>query len=253
MVPHRLRHLSSRGHHIPIYPRLATRASRPRHSYPVKERLTRTLVVDDDDFTRFLLVRTLTDFGYGPIHDAGNASDALQLVKAVPTFDIAVLDLDLGRGPHGIDLAHALRKALPSLAIVLLTSYDDPRLIGTSRGLPTGGVSLSKRSVSDENQLRRTLDLVLTHPCRNENQAPSESPKGVALSDNQIQIMRLVAEGFSNAEIGRRQHLTERAVAKAVSRLVRQLNLNAGPDDNVRVLIAQHYFASIGSGHVRGD
>ena len=216
---------------------------------------TRALVVDDDDFTRFLLVRTLTGFGYDSISDASTAADALRLVQAGQGFEVAVLDLDLGRGPHGIDLAHALRRLLPSLAIVLLTSYDDPRLIGTSQELPIGGVYLSKRSVGDENLLRDTLTLVLQHPCSADNRPPSESagPTGLALSDNQIEIMRLVAEGFSNAEIGRRQHLTERAVAKAVSRLVRQLDLQAGPDDNVRVLIAQQYYARIGSGRVRDE
>lgn len=221
----------------------------------MENQVTRALVVDDDDFTRFLLVRTLTDFGYGPISDASSASDALRMAKDGRVFELAILDLDLGRGPHGIDLAHAMRKVLPSIAIVLLTSYDDPRLIGAKQDLPTGGVYMSKRAVSDEGQLRQTLDLVLAHPCRSGNRVvdDSVSPSGIPLSDNQVDIMRLVAEGFSNAEIGRRQHLTEKAVAKAVSRLVRQLNLTVGPDDNVRVLIAQQYFARIGSGHVRSD
>ena len=253
MVPDRLRDLPNRGHHTPICLGLVTERRPTRHSGTVETRATRTLVVDDDDFTRFLLTRTLKDLGYGPIHDAPNASDALRLLKAGQVFDVAVLDLDLGRGPHGIDLAHALRKVLPSVAIVLLTSYDDPRLMGTFQGLPTGGVSLSKRAVSDESHLKVTLDLVLAHPCLSTNRATAAAPEGVALSDNQVEIMRLVAEGFSNAEIGRRQHLTERAVAKAVSRLVRQLGLTVGPDDNVRVLIAQHYFARIGSTHSRGS
>ncbi|MEY3733802.1 MAG: hypothetical protein RL347_1161, partial [Actinomycetota bacterium] len=53
-------------------------------------------------------------------------------------------------------------------------------------------------------------------------------------------------EGHSNAEIGRRLHLTERGVAKAVSRLVKQLGLDPGSDSNVRVLITQAYFQYAG-------
>lgn len=212
----------------------------------------RALVVDDDDFTRFLLVRTIMGFGYEPV-DAPNAADAMRIVKGGQGFDLAILDLDLGPGPHGIDLAHALRKLLPAIAIVLLTSYEDPRLIGTQQSLPIGGVYLSKRSVGDANVLQDTLNMVLAHPCRAANRPTVDgaSPAGLALSDNQIDIMRLVAEGFSNAEIGRRQHLTERAVAKAVSRLVRQLGLTVGPQDNVRVLIAQQYYAGVSSGRAR--
>jgi len=214
----------------------------------------RALVVDDDDFTRFLLVRTLAGFDYS-VTDASTAADALRVVTSGEGFDVAVLDLDLGRGPHGIDLAHALRKQLPSIGIVLLTSYDDPRLIGARQGLPVGGVQLSKKLVGDETALKGTLDVVLEHPCSDLNQPADtkSAPAALHLSDNQVEIMRLVAEGHSNAEIGRRQHLTERAVAKAVSRLVKQLGLSVGPDDNVRVLIAQQYYARIGAGHVRHE
>ena len=63
--------------------------------------------------------------------------------------------------------------------------------------------------------------------------------------------MRLVAEGHSNVEIGRRLHLTERGVAKAVSRLVKQLGLESGADGNVRVLITQAYFQYSGQTHPR--
>ena len=37
------------------------------------------LVVDDDDFVRFLLVRTLGDLGFTSVDDASSASDALRL------------------------------------------------------------------------------------------------------------------------------------------------------------------------------
>ena len=48
----------------------------------------------------------------------------------------------------------------------------------------------------------------------------------IQTAEKGIAWMRLVAEGHSNAEIGRRLHLTERGVAKAVSRLVKQLGLD---------------------------
>ena len=68
------------------------------------------LVVDDDDFTRFLLVRTLTTLGADSVDDAADAPTAMRLAQATSP-DLATLDLDLGGGPNGIDLAHALRNA----------------------------------------------------------------------------------------------------------------------------------------------
>ena len=72
-----------------------------------------------------------------------------------------------------------------------------------------------------------------------------------ALSDQQIEIMRLVAAGLSNAEIGRRRCMTEAAVGKAVARLIRQLDLRASQDQNQRVLIAQRYFELTGATSAR--
>ena len=207
------------------------------------------LVVDDDDFTRFLLVRTLRDLEFEQVTDAATAAQALAAARAsLP--DAAILDLDLGPGPNGIDLAHALRKLSPGIAIIMLSSYQDPRLLGANRPLPEGSVYLSKRKLGDADVLAATVREVLEAPGARRSvttSAPS-APVPVKLSDNQIEIMRLVAEGFSNAEIARRIFVTEAGVAKAIGRLVKQLGIDSGPESNVRVRITQAYYAMVGYG-----
>lgn len=207
------------------------------------------MVVDDDDFTRFLLVRTLHDLGFENVTDAGTATLALASAKN-STPDAAILDPDLGPGPNGIDCAHALRKLSPKIAIVMLSSYQDPRLLGANRPLPDGAVYLSKRMLGDADALATTVREVLETPAgrRNAFSAQDSAPAPVKLSDNQIEIMRLVAEGYSNAEIARRIFVTEPGVAKAIGRLVKQLGIESGPDMNVRVRITQAYYAMVGFG-----
>ena len=207
------------------------------------------LVVDDDDFTRFLLVRTLRDLGFENVTDAATAAQALAGARtAVP--DAAILDLDLGPGPNGIDCAHALRKLSPRIAIVMLSSYQDPRLLGANRPLPDGSVYLSKRMLGDAEVLAATIREVLDSPAarRNALSGQESAPAPVKLSDNQVEIMRLVAEGYSNAEIARRIFVTEPGVAKAIGRLVKQLGIDAGPNTNVRVRITQAYYSMVGFG-----
>ena len=205
------------------------------------------LVVDDDDFTRFLLVRTLRDLGFERVMDAPTAAAGLASArKRIP--DAAILDLDLGPGPNGIDCAHALRKMSPQIAIVMLSSYQDPRLLGANRPLPEGSVYLSKRLLGDAEVLAATVRDVLQSPGARRAPTPGQSPAPVKLSDNQIEIMRLVAEGYSNAEIARRIFVTEPGVAKAIGRLVKQLGIDAGPDANVRVRITQAYYSMVGFG-----
>lgn len=207
------------------------------------------LVVDDDDFTRFLLVRTLRDLGFERVTDAASATQALSAARSsVP--DAAILDLDLGAGPNGIDCAHALRKLSPKIAIVMLSSYQDPRLLGANRPLPDGSVYLSKRLLGDAEILAATVREVLESPASRRNVFPGKesTPVPIKLSDNQVEIMRLVAEGYSNAEIARRIFVTEPGVAKAIGRLVKQLDIDSGPDTNVRVRITQAYYSMVGYG-----
>lgn len=210
------------------------------------------LVVDDDDFLRFMLVRTLNDLGFESVDDASRAADGLKCASTRRP-DLAILDLDLGTGPTGIDLAYGLRKAHPAIAIVILSSYSDPRLLGANRDLPEGAIYLSKREVGDVSVLERAISEVLDAPRGKRSGAPTTNVAGRRLSDNQVEVMRLVAEGFSNSEIARRRHLTEPAVEKAIARLIKQLELTPGREDNARVLITQAYYALIGSTQVRRD
>lgn len=211
----------------------------------------KALVVDDDDFVRFLLVRTLRTLDVDEVLDCDLASQAMSVARERRP-DLAILDLDLGAGPNGIDVAVALRRVLPAIAIIILSSYSDPRLLGASGALPDGAVYVSKRELGDVETLRATIERVMEHPAGvRRDDAPKSA--GRRLSDNQIEIMRLVAEGHSNSEIARRRSLTEAAVEKAIARLVKQLALTPKSTDNTRVLITQAYYILIGATRVRRE
>lgn len=212
------------------------------------ETVPSVLIVEDDGFTRMLLRGQLEQLGHTVIADAGTAAEACDAAREHRP-GLALLDLDLGRGPTGIDLAHALRDLLPSIGIVLLTSYADTRLIGDRRELPVGSIALVKRMLEDPEQLASALCLASESPRITEPvDGGMRMPR---LSDGQAEILRLVANGFSNAEIARRRHLSESAVIKALGRLVDQLGLDPGPGDNQRVLLTQAYFHLTGTARPR--
>ena len=121
--------------------------------------LLRVLVVDDDSFTRTTLKSTLAALDCKVVAEADAAGAALRMVaKARP--DVALLDLDLGEGPTGIDLAHALRRSLPEIGIVMLSAYEEPRLMGAGQQpLPERSLYLVKRTITDAEQLGRALRL----------------------------------------------------------------------------------------------
>jgi DNA-binding NarL/FixJ family response regulator len=211
--------------------------------------LLRVLVVDDDSFTRTTLKSTLAALDCKVVAEADAAGAALRMVaKARP--DVALLDLDLGEGPTGIDLAHALRRSLPDIGIVMLSAYEEPRLMGAGQQpLPERSLYLVKRTITDAEQLGRALrlsidpDLIMTMARVGSDVAGELA----ALSDQQVEIMRLVAAGFANSEIARRREMTEPAVEKAIARLIRHFDLKTGKEQNQRVVIAQLYFQLTGA------
>lgn len=195
----------------------------------------RVLLVDDDDFTRMTLRAVLASLDYDVIGDSATVVGAMDIARAQRP-ELAVIDLDLGEGPTGIDLAHGLRALVPGIGLVMLSSYADPRLIGRrTRPLPDGTQYLSKQGVGDASRLDDALAKALDH------EEGSSSSDGMALTDSQIEMMRLIAAGYSNAEIAKRMWITEDGVNRAVTRLVKQLGLQVSKEHNTRVLISRVY------------
>lgn len=208
----------------------------------------RVMLVDDDPFTRMTLVTTLNSLGFFVAGDVATAKEAL-LLAAETRPDVAVVDLDLGEGPTGLDVAHRLREMFPRIGLVVLSTYEEPRLMGFNQHpLPDDAIYLVKRTVVDPEILGKAVRMSVDDDFRQGTlRVVPKDALGVTLSDPQIDIMRLVAAGHSNAEIARRRSLTVPAVEKAIARLIKQLDVQASPDTNQRVAIAQAYFRLTGS------
>lgn len=204
------------------------------------------LIVEDDGFTRTLVSSLLASLGYPVCGAAATVSDAMSLAHATHP-GLAVIDLDLGEGPTGLDLAHGLRKMDPSIALVMLTSYGDPLWMGQRREAPAGMRYVVKGEVSDPAVLGDAIAAALSDPLAEVASPVGETP----LSDGQWEILRLVAAGYTNAEIARRRSLTVDAVNKAITRLVRQLDIHVGGDGNARVLLSQAYRRMTGTASER--
>jgi DNA-binding NarL/FixJ family response regulator len=178
----------------------------------------RLLVVEDDPFTLTTLSSAIEAGGMEIAGLARNAAQALAIFDSLGA-DIAVLDLDLGSGPTGLDLAHALRGRDPKIGIIILTSYDDPRLLRPDLpSIPKGGAYLRKQS-----------DEVRSHE----------------LTNSQCEVLRGVARGLSNSQIASELGVTDSAVEKSIGRIAKQLSLYA-TDGNLRVQLTQSYLRMVG-------
>jgi DNA-binding NarL/FixJ family response regulator len=209
--------------------------------------MTTSLVVDDDGFLRSLIGSLVATLGFNPVSEASSAAQAMKIAHETRP-QLAIIDLDLGEGPTGIDLAHGLRRLIPGLPIVMLKSYSDPSHAGLSRALPAGIPYVVKSEASTTAAIASAIELAKSGATPHRQMRDE-----VSLSAGQWETFRLVAAGYSNPEIARRRHLTDDAVNKSVTRLIATLGLDASKEENVRVLLAREYFRLTGTVSERRD
>lgn len=211
-------------------------------------------VVEDDAFTRMTLVATLRAHGVDVVIDTDTPAEALRHA-ATRRPRVALLDLHLGNGPTGIELAHALRRIDPSIAIVILTSFDDPRLLSTRLpAVPRGTQYVTKADVDTVATLLRSIKDAVEAVGREPNRAAIQRPDTpvspvVALTDSQLDTLKLLAEGLSNRHIAERRHVTERSVETTITRIARALGVSADATRNQRVHMARVYLRATGLRH----
>ena len=117
----------------------------------------RVLVVDDDSFTRTALEGLLRNCGFSQLLTCEGVGAAMAAVE-VFNPQLAIVDLDLGEGPNGMDLVEVLRRKLPDLGIVVLSTYASPRLLGiTSSQIPAEVVYLVKSDIESAEVLLGAL------------------------------------------------------------------------------------------------
>jgi len=196
----------------------------------------RALIVEDDDFTRALLVTAVESLDF----DVEQAASAAEALAKIPDFDpdIALVDLDLGEGPTGLDTLAYIREEAPWAAAIILTSHRSISLaVPDAPPKDPGLVHVVKSDINSVAVLRDAIDAAM-------DRAPhaAQPVDGVhAISAKQASVLRLIADGCSNEEIARQMGLTTRTVERRTSSLYRALGLDADPKINPRVEAARLY------------
>ena len=200
--------------------------------------LGHVLIVDDDKFVRTSLHSALSNSGFDISGAVSSAKEALAISSSTPV-DVALLDLDLGIGPTGFDLALALRKMTPQMGIVFLTSFQDPRFASISGvTAPRGSRYLVKSEIENISQVISTI-LQTKHRPFNEN--VNHINKFEKLTDLQIEVWREVSEGLSSSEIAARRNISEKAVEAILARIYTFLEIKKEKSNNPRILLANSF------------
>jgi DNA-binding NarL/FixJ family response regulator len=202
------------------------------------------LVVEDNTFMRALISDLLVSLGF-EVEAVESASAA---VKAAARFDpdAAILDVELGAGPNGFDLARILRETAPEIGLVFLTNIPEPKTIGVdNRSIPKDAAYLVKDSVGDIDLLLKAIKASMRGRVGQELRHDRDVHSLSNLSRSQLDLLHLAALGLSNTVIAARRGTTVRAVENLFKRAIDSAGIEVGPGEHGRVVAVRKYIQTV--------
>lgn len=192
-----------------------------------------------------LLAESLRGSGF----EVDTAADVAEARRQIEDFDpdMLLLDISLGDGPTGVHLAHAVHLTRPDIAMLFLTRHPDA--VSASReglDLPPNVGFLRKHLVNDQSYLLEAIEKVFAERAAEVRQDARPEVAFGGLSEQSQRVLRLLAEGFNNAQIAIRCDASVKSVERWIDRIYKDLGIDTKGDMNPRVEAARQYYLTVG-------
>ncbi len=200
----------------------------------------RIVIGEDSALVREGLAALLASAGHEIVGRASDGPAAVARVVAEAP-DLAVLDIRMPHDEEGIEAALEMRRRMPRLPIMLLSQHIETRR--TVELVAGGSIGyLLKDRVLDVDEFLAALERVAAGGtaldpevvARLLGTARSTTPID-ALTPRELEVLTLMAEGWSNSAIGARLFLSARTVETHIGSIFAKLELPESPDGNRRV------------------
>jgi serine/threonine-protein kinase len=205
----------------------------------------RTLIVDDSMLVRRGIAAVLTEFDCVVVGEAGTADEARVLLRHTDA-ELAIVDIRMPptHTDEGVRLALELRRDHPALGVLVLSQYIDvAHALRLLEGYPERMGYLLKEKIFDGavlyDAVRRLRDgecvidpaIVSAVLGRRRSRDPVD-----LLTEREREVLKLVAEGRSNAGVADRLTISLRTVETHVAQIFAKLGIEQSTHDNQRVL-----------------
>ena len=202
---------------------------------------TRVLIVENEGLFRDMLRVALEGRDEFEVAGAvGDGRSAVLLARDL-TFDVVLMDIDLGPGPTGIEAGIEIKELHPDVGIVLLSMHREKEALASLPSHVANGWSyLLKQSVSDVQALSRAIDgaaagLMMLDPELTKMLTPRTGGSLRALTPRQSDVLTLLAQGFNNSSIGNQLSISEKSVENYVNAIYQHLNVRSEDSMHPRV------------------
>lgn len=162
----------------------------------------------------------------------GEAMSGEEMLALVPRVrpDVVILDLRMPKG-DGLSTLSQLRKDYPDLKVIILSMFEDPEHIDQALHQGASGYVVKSINPLDlPSTIRQVVEGTVYHPRGRQGETGGGGGGGSAghpggLTDRELSILRLVAEGLSNLDIASKLYVTEQTVKFHLSNIYRKLGV----------------------------
>jgi DNA-binding NarL/FixJ family response regulator len=192
----------------------------------------RLLIADDHEVVRSGLSNLLSGTEVEIVGEASSGEEAVSMaIEKQP--DVVLLDIRMTE-TDGLAALEQIRAALPETRVVMLSTYDNPTYI--ARAVALGASDYLLKGVSRP-QLLASITAkgaegaaVRSEPLRRVQGAMetrrTDVDDGVSLTQRESQVLRHMALGLSNKEIGRSLEISVETVKEHVQNILRKIQVN---------------------------
>lgn len=190
------------------------------------------LIVDDHAIVRQGL-RTYLDLqpDMAVVGEASNGNEAVTMVKELLP-DIVLMDLVMPNG-NGVDATRAVAALSPSTRVIVLTSFSEDEQVFASIKAGAQGYLMKDvlpqelvRAIRTVSKGEAQLDPEIARKLMQEFTNPQPSTPKHDLTERELEVLRLIAQGKSNKEISEDLVLSEKTVKTHVSNILQKLHLS---------------------------
>ena len=196
----------------------------------------KVLIVDDHTLVRRGLAYVVGQcFPEAEVKEAAGADEAISLLKE-EKVEICLVDVRMPER-DGLELLKDIKSEWPEIPVIMLTTYDHSRYVRTALAEGAAGYMLKDASPEDLDQAIRVAiagggNVLSTRAIRNlfdgaDQSEDDDAPKRpeTNLTQRELDILALLAEGKSNREISRQLYLSEKTVKAHLAAVFRKLGV----------------------------
>ncbi|MCJ7549791.1 MAG: response regulator transcription factor [Anaerolineae bacterium] len=167
--------------------------------------------------------------------EAGDGAEAVQLVQQLSP-DVVVMDINMPK-VTGVEATRRIKQHFPETKVLILTAYDDAPYIRALLHAGADGYILKTAPAEELVKAVRNVyqGLAALSPAvatqvvyeMTHQHSPGTAGQAEALTEREIDVLRLAAKGMTNREIGQQLHISHRTVQGHLANTYEKLDANS--------------------------